>query len=132
MAIKYDLENKLKNYPTPNIAIQGELVGPGIQQNKYKLKEVQLHVFKIWLINERRYANSMERLQMCQDLGLEHVPVLDTITFDFKTVAEVLAYAEGKSKLCPTHEREWVVFKALNGSHSFKAISNKFLLKCEE
>jgi Probable RNA ligase (RNA_lig_DRB0094). len=50
MAKKYDLEGKLvkfwKQYHT-DIAIQGEIVGPGIQGNKYGLAERQLFVYQI-------------------------------------------------------------------------------------
>lgn len=50
-----------------------------------------------------------------------------------KTARQYLTYAEGKMTLRPDHEREGVVFKAtqvLGGEiPSFKAISNKYLLK---
>jgi len=38
-----------------NIAIQGEICGPGIQGNKYKMKEACLFVFNIYDIDEQRY-----------------------------------------------------------------------------
>jgi len=43
----------------------------------------------------------------------------------------MLQYAEGKSVLNPDTEREGVVVRSLDGSISFKAISNKFLLNHE-
>ena len=46
------IENKL------NIAIQGEIVGPGIQGNKYKLTEYEFFVFKIYNIDKREYVSS--------------------------------------------------------------------------
>jgi hypothetical protein len=42
----------------------------------------------------------------------------------------ILAYAEGVS-YNPAVQREGVVFKALDGSKSFKVISNKWLLKAD-
>jgi hypothetical protein len=45
------------------------------------------------------------------------------------TVETLLQEAEGKSQLCATTEREGLVFKCHDAEHSFKAISNKFLLK---
>jgi hypothetical protein len=47
-----------------------------------------------------------------------------------KTIDDLLAFAEGPSLNHPT--REGVVFKRIDGTFSFKAISNKFLLKQKE
>jgi hypothetical protein len=41
----------------------------------------------------------------------------------------ILQGAEGKSDLCLTTEREGLVFKRHDGKASFKAISNRFLMK---
>jgi hypothetical protein len=43
----------------------------------------------------------------------------------------MLKYAEGKSELNSDTEREGVVVRSVDGTISFKAISNKFLLKNE-
>ena len=45
------------------------------------------------------------------------------------TMDDMLNFAEGKSKLWTTAEREGLVFKSLTGRTTFKVISNKFLLK---
>lgn len=56
MAKKYDVENALrKAYPNMDIAIQGEVVGPGIQKNKLGLKEMELHLFNLFDIKSRYY-----------------------------------------------------------------------------
>ena len=44
------------------------------------------------------------------------------------TIEEMIEYADGESKLYPTL-REGLVFRNKNSTISFKAISNKFLLK---
>jgi len=70
---------------------------------------------------------------MIMDMGLEYVPVINP-EFGFllpDTIEEMLQYAEGKSALNPDTEREGVVVRSLDGSISFKAISNKFLLNHE-
>jgi hypothetical protein len=64
-------------------------------------------------------------------MGLEYVPVLNK-EFSFilpDTVEDMLKYAEGKSVLNQDTEREGVVVRSMDGTISFKAISNKFLLK---
>ena len=43
------------------------------------------------------------------------------------TISDLLDFAEGKSLNHPI--REGLVFKRMDGQFSFKAISNKFLLK---
>jgi hypothetical protein len=40
----------------------------------------------------------------------------------------LLKFAEGKSGLCKTQEREGVVFKEHNGGFTFKCVSNLYLI----
>jgi hypothetical protein len=60
------------------------------------------------------------------------VPILESNFLLPNTIEEMLQYAEGKSALNPKTEREGVVVRSLDGTISFKAISNKFLLKNEQ
>ena len=55
----------------------------------------------------------------------EECPVFDR----FHSVEEILAFAEGKTDR--GHEREGLVFKEVGTGHpfSFKAVSNRYLLK---
>jgi hypothetical protein len=48
------------------------------------------------------------------------------------TIEDILNFADGKSDVGNCPAREGVVFKSLDGQISFKAISNKWLLKNEE
>lgn len=70
-----------------NIALQGELIGPGIQGmhpihvflhvgNIYKLPTHDWKIFDIWLIDELRYATPDERHEILKQLKLHdrHVP----------------------------------------------------------
>jgi len=58
IARKYDIENVLrKAFPDTDIAIQGEIVGPGIQKNKLGLTELELHIFNVFEIVSRYYLN---------------------------------------------------------------------------
>jgi hypothetical protein len=66
-----------------------------------------------------------------EDLELSPVP----FTFDFtlpESVDEMLKFAEGKSQLNSNTEREGLVIRSYDMTISFKAISNKFLLKNEQ
>ena len=114
-----------------NWAIQGELIGPGIQGNIYKLTAPMFCVFDVYNIQEGGYLDPDTRRALIAKMGLYHVPVL-YIDKDLGvgSVEEILLWAEGKSVMGDINgpEREGIVFKEANGGMSFKAISNKYLL----
>jgi len=128
IAKRYNLQELLEGM---NLAIQGEIVAPGIQGNKYKVEQPELCVFNIYDISKGEYVDITKAQLWTQANGLKFVPVLNSIFSLPDTIEEILAYAEGKSQLQPTTEREGVVFVTDDGGEriSFKAISNKFLLK---
>lgn len=115
-----------------NLAIQGELVGNGIQGNIYKMRDQEFYVYDIYDIDAGRYFTPAERVAYCKVWDIKHVPVFKT---DFmltnETVADLLQMAEAKSVMGDISgpEREGVVYKCNERQVSFKAISNKFLLK---
>ncbi len=138
-----NLEEKMRNFRIEHgnvdFAIQGELIGEGIQKNRYGLKGQRVHVFNVYNITDQSFFGWVSSLEICKTFDIEHVPILyptmTTIPFTdsegnvYETVEDVLKYAEGKSTLNPNTEREGVVFKTYAREKSFKAISNKFLLK---
>jgi RNA ligase (TIGR02306 family) len=129
VAIRNDIENLMRQRGD-NIAIQGELVGPGIQGNIYKLSKPELYVFDIYDIQEGSYITPDLRRAIITGMGLNHVPVLES-NFKLETDVEgLLTKAEGHSVLgdITGPEREGLVFKQVNGGMTFKAISNKYLL----
>jgi RNA ligase (TIGR02306 family) len=129
---KYDLETKLKNLGRP-LMISGELCGPGIQKNQEGLKDHQLFVFDIYDPLTMSYLSSSERFTIVSKLGLQHAPIIHQwITLrelGIQSLDGLLNFAEGPS--LNSKQREGVVFKSCDGSFSFKAISNKWLLKFE-
>jgi len=121
------LEDKLKSLGY-NVAVQGELIGEGIQGNPYRIKGQTVRFFNAFNIDAFEYFGFDEFTNLFNSLELETVPVIDT---DFKlpeTVADLLLYAEEKSKLNSNFDREGVVIRSLDRKLSFKVISNKFLL----
>ena len=124
-AIKLDIENKMAF--SDNFAIQGELIGPGIQGNIYNLSNLEFRVFDIYDIKDGCYLNPADRENIIGRMGLDHVPVLDDAFVLNDSIEELLNLAEGTSRLGDT-EREGIVFKEVNGGITFKAISNKYLL----
>lgn len=122
-----------------NIAIQGELMGPGIQGNRENLKHHVFFIFDVQDIDSQKFIGGFERADLLNKLIgsgvnkdlVNFVPmVANNVTLEFinvDTVEALLEYAEGPSINHPI--REGLVFKRLDGGFSFKAISNKFLLK---
>lgn len=114
-------------FDQPGIAIQGELMGPGIQGNRERLDAHELFVFDIFFPAIQRYATPAERHAIVEYLGLKHVPVLFYRAKLPASVDDALALAEGES-LTENTLREGLVFKRNDGERSFKAIANSYLL----
>lgn len=118
-----------------NIAVQGELMGPGIQGNRENLPAHELFVFDVWDIDEQRYMGAEERYNCLMYLPVKHVPLIhDEISLDdlgIGGVQDILDIASlTKSLNHPV--AEGLVFKEVGGNHSFKAISDRFLLRESE
>ncbi len=134
-ARKDDIEAKMKAVDEFwDFAIQGELVGPGIQDNIYGLTESEFRVFDVYNIQTGEYLMPQARRDLIARMGLKHAPVIEESatlhgTLNITDIPQLLDYADGKSVIGFTgHLREGVVFKEVNGGFTFKAISNKYLL----
>ena len=131
----YELENKMKTLLKNNIAIQGEIVGPGIQKNKYKLNNVQLRLFTVFDIDTQQYGSYDDLIKTAELLNIPMVPIIDDkfyfndwIEDDFDYLIEM---ADGQSDLYNQQRREGLVFRNCDNMSkiSFKIVSNKYLEK---
>ena len=132
MAEKYHIEEKLtkllKEYPEAKwITIQGETYGEGIQKRDYSMKEHNFMAFNLIMSNTGRW-NSVDMAKKLIDYGIPSIPIVDEHFILPDTVDELLDYATGKSAV-DGGMREGIVFRYKDGSKSFKAVSNEFLLK---
>lgn len=133
LATEYGVHEKLKAYYEKNnveLALQGELVGPGIQSDRDKYTKCEWHIFKIYDITNQKYLLPPERQSICRELNLPHVEIVNPSIKVFElypTMEALLQYAEGKT--ARGNEREGLVFKSMNSSLSFKAVSNRYLMK---
>lgn len=122
-----------------DVAIQAEVIGPGIQKNKYALKAVALYVFNVINVETYQLLPHEQMLQVLGELALTPPPQLGTLVLNH-TIDELVALAEGTSVLNPQAQREGIVLRPLveeydaelGGRLSFKAINPKFLLKYDE
>jgi RNA ligase (TIGR02306 family) len=122
------IEEKMREqFGLADYAIQGELIGPGIQGNIYKLSKPEFNVFDVYNIQYGQYLKPALRRAVVKRMGLNHVPVIWS-TWKLSEVDSILAQAEGRAWLNGDQEREGIVFKQVDGGMTFKAISNKYLL----
>lgn len=129
MAIKADIENKLPE----GYAVQGELIGPKIQANHEKVSTLEYYVFDVFDINSGAYLLPFERREFCEKYNIPHVPVVSKSIkiFEKMNLAELLQHVEGES-MNPGTISEGRVYKHTSKPITFKAISNKYLLKSEQ
>lgn len=137
-AILYNVESMMKSNNMQGYAVQGELIGEGINGNQYGIKGIDFFVFDVFNANEKRYLNPYERYDIVHDLRLRHVPVInvnETITCD--TIQELLLLVQGRKSYLNDSNMEGYVFKTKakvsdnRDVSSFKVISNTWLLKNE-
>jgi RNA ligase (TIGR02306 family) len=131
VARREDIETKMKAIDEHwSFAIQGELIGPGIQGNIYNLSKPEFYVFDVYNIQTGEYLKPAARLALIQRMGLNHVPVIHPAWPVTSSIQGLLEAAEGQTVLLTSnHEREGIVFKEVNGGMTFKAISNSYLCK---
>lgn len=129
VARKFQIEDIMRRNFMKGMAIQGEMIGEGVQGNQYKT-QLDFYVYDMYNTHTGQYILPVQLKAACERLGLKHVPILVEAT-DIKeqTIQSIIEFAEGKSVLNGS-EREGVVFKS-NTVHdrSFKSISNKWLIK---
>ena len=131
VARKFNIEDIMRRNFMKGMAIQGEMIGEGIQGNQYKT-QLDFYVYDMYNTTTGQYILPVQLEAACEKLGLKHVPILaESISLHASSIQSILEYAEGKSVLNGSN-REGVVFKS-NSVHdrSFKAISNSWLLKNE-
>ena len=137
IAREHDIENKLRAYGR-NVAVQGEVIGPGIQKNRYKLKQASLFIFSVFDIDTYKYADFKEFTEFASKYGFETVPILNTDYILDNTVEELVELSKGTSTLNEEIQREGIIMRTLIecqdeelGRLSFKVVNPEYLLKYE-
>lgn len=142
VALKYDIENKLKDYLEKHedctyVAWQGEVCGPDIQDNRHDLSENHLYCFHM-IDSEKGRFDIREAKKVWDEYGMESIPIVDEdyiLPDDFE---EFKLSADGyySPEVCEGNgkcEREgFVYYKTTNPNFSFKNVSRKYLLKIGE
>ena len=139
MAMKYKIIEKLKKLYDDSdgdieLALQGEIVGPGVNGDRNRESEHKFLVFRAWRIPEQRFYHSEHLAWLCRQVNIPHVNIIkDRFKFfdEITTMEDALKFAEGKTP--EGNEREGVVCKSVDRCPcvSFKIVSNKYLLNGE-
>jgi RNA ligase (TIGR02306 family) len=141
LGIEYKLRSLGKN-----MALQGELIGEGIQSNKLRIKGQTVLIFNAFEIDTVKYLNYYELKQLLETLELPMVPLVATDYILENDIEAIIRRATIKSILCPDVWAEGIVIRPLreitdvgltdnnlhNNRVSFKAINPEFLLKYGE
>ena len=127
--IKDVLTVLIRKLDTDYVILQGEVIGPGVQGNKYRLKEHCFYCFNFITDGTGRWS-SADGKRMVEPYGISWVPIVDVGELP-DTVEEMLDKAHGKSLIADTI-REGLVCRSLDGKFSFKAVDPLFLLKWKE
>ena len=111
-----------------NLALQGELMSQKIQGNYEKVQGIEWNCFDIYDIDTQAYLLPKERRELCKQLNIPHIKVVEEDFVLCHNVDQLLEMAEGPGVNAGV-KREGLVFKSNEEVFSFKAISNSYLLK---
>lgn len=138
VARELDIEAKMcqiqKQFGFKNFALQGELIGEGIQGNKYNIQGHTIRFFTIFDIDQNRHIDYKQFIEVIKSVGLETVPILSDNFILVNDVNALVERATRKSVMNPKIWQEGTVYILADGSDriSFKAINPQFLLKYDE
>ena len=124
------IEQMLKDLNLPNIAIQMEVYGDGVQKRNYSMNngERKIAIFHILSNNVKM---PMEKVvELCEKYDLPHVPIIDNNYILPDTIEELQAYVESASSAIKKKKKEGIVFyDKETGTQYFKFVSPSFLMK---
>lgn len=142
VAIKYDLENKMKDYlqKHPDISFvcwQGEICAPKIQSNPHNLTETHFYAFHFTDSKKGRW-DIREAAKIWATYNIEVVPIIDENYIFPDDFEEFKLSADGyyDASVCEGNKKcareGFVYYKTSDPTFSFKNVSRKYLLKHAE
>jgi len=133
MAEKYNVEEQLRHFLVVHpevewITLQGETYGSGVQKRDYSLSDVDFKGFNLITSDKGRWNSIVAAEFANTEFHIPWVPITNPAFYMPNTVEELLSMAGGAS-FVDGKPREGLVFRSLDGTKSFKAVSNEYLLK---
>ena len=150
VAREMKIEEKMKqysvNYGWKNFAIQGELVGQGIQDNRLQIQGRKVYFFSMFDIDKFEYKSYVDFIMIVK--GIMDLPIVPILRDDFILIDDIpklIEFSIAKSLINPKIWREGIVIRPLaekmdmqmsnefnNGRVSFKVINPEYLIEYEE
>lgn len=149
-AIANNVEQKMRDFchsnnMPENIALQGEMVGPGIQSNRQNYPTKTVLFFYIFNRTTQKYFEWEDFVWAIKELELEMVPIMDErLCIGNYSVTQWLEMAENYDNNSLCRQEGFVIFARHNhynlfdrpnsnpmGRVSFKVKSNKYVLDFE-
>lgn len=137
IARELGVEEKLRSLNC-NIALQGEVIGEGIQGNKYGLRGQTVYFFNAFDIDKYKYFDFEEFVKLISKLELKQAPVMADDYMLKNDIPSIINKSIFRSTLLDKIWAEGIVIRPLKekndamGRISFKAINPEFLLKYGE
>lgn len=138
MALKYNVELVLKEHLNRNdlafVTIQGETFGAGVQKRDYHMEGIDFRAFNLIYGFQDGTVKRFNPIEMTKELEIDGIPCVPIVAEHFilpNTIDEMVAYADGNSVIDGDY-REGVVLRTYDGIHSFKAVSNTYLINKSE
>lgn len=111
-----------------SISVQGECIGPDFHGGAERAKVNEFYAYTVYANGSRVVTPALARM-IVEHLKLKYVPVVSASTKLPNTIKELMAIADGPGTFDPSIPREGIVGKATDSDISFKAISNKWLMR---
>lgn len=135
VAEQYGLPELVQQYP--DLAIRGELVGPGILGNQLGLEKIDFCCYDVYSIPKAQYFGFHALEAFCRQEKVQRVPVLGADKIANWTVEELIKLAHGRYP--NGYPREGIVVRPMQERYSqvlldrlsFKVLNEKHLLKQE-
>lgn len=141
MARKYKIEEALRLFGR-DVAIQGEIVGFGVQTNSLKLRDKRFYAYQLFDIDSYQYYARSFFQEFCEKHGILAVPVVEEYVCLHTEIDDWVKMADGESRIGKGCLREGIVVRPYsemvdmqmaqgfgNGRVSFKVVSPQYLLK---
>ena len=133
IAKQYDIKKVLEDIIGNEefVVLQGEIIGNGVQGNKYKIKGLDFYAFN--LIYPDKIIDSKNAAEFLSYRDIKFVPTVATSTKLSATIPEMVERSKGQSVICSDGTlREGIVCRSYEKNISFKVVNPEFLLKYGE
>lgn len=111
------------------VTIQGETYGEGVQRNTYGLNGHDFMAFNFITSDKGRWNSCDMKETLEKGYNIPCVPILNDNYILPDTVEELRNYVNSQPSVVDGQMKEGIVFRSLDGIHSFKCVSPEYLLK---